>query len=165
MANKAVTSKADPLVPTIIYIPKSQKAYLDSLGGSASAYFRKLLASQMGGHEAEIAKLKEELKEHETQANIIRVQIAELEAEANKQQNAINYRETLLDQQVETLVESLRLNGGFVSKIENAMKNIVVGMNRKLLVNGSGTLQPCSFEELLQAVVERAKAQGVELYE
>lgn len=47
MANKRVTSKEDPLVPTIVYLPKSQKDYLATQTGSTSRIIRDLINIHM----------------------------------------------------------------------------------------------------------------------
>ncbi len=58
MGNKPVGTISDPLVLVQFKILKSQKEFLDSLGGrSASAFIRKLIDSQMDTHAAEITKL------------------------------------------------------------------------------------------------------------
>lgn len=47
MANKRVASKEDPLVQTIVYLPRSQKNYLDKLEGSTSRVVRELISFHM----------------------------------------------------------------------------------------------------------------------
>ncbi len=165
MANKRVTSKDDPLVQTIIYVPKSLKDVLDnfskSAGKSISALFREWAMTQLDGHAAELSKLKEEKRQHEAALNIIDAQIKELEAETSKQQNAITLRENLFNQQVDELVNILIRDGGFIQELDRPIKFRVQGMNSKL--NGSGA-QPFTVEELRQAVIEKAKAEGLRVH-
>ncbi len=158
MANKKVSMPSDRLVHVDFMILESQKDFLNNLNESASAFIRKLIAAQMDGHEAEISNLKEEKRQHEAALHIIDAQIKELEAENNKQQNAITLREQLFKSQVDGLVEVLKVNGGFTSELDSPIKFRVKGMNAKL--NGSGA-QPFTVEELKQAVLEKAKAEGV----
>lgn len=167
MANKRVGSKSDPLVPTIVHLHQSTKDSLaelkNSTGKSVSALIREWAVAQIKNRAAEKSKLKEEIKQDEAALRIKYARLEEIEAETNKQQNAIVLREQLLDQQVDSLVNILKSKSvmGNVTKIESAISSRVKGMNEKL--NGSGA-QPFAVEDLRLAVIEKAKAQGVELY-
>ncbi len=163
MANRRVTATTDPLVVLHIYVPKSQKAFLDSLDGSASDFIRKLIESQMDGHEVEIARLEQEERQLEAQLNIVKAQLRELRAESDVQQNAIEMKENLINSQVDDLYVALKSVKGRLSKLKDGIAFRVKAMNQKL--NGSGaTVEPITIDEITQKLTIKAKAEGLELW-
>lgn len=160
MANKRVTSLEDPLVQVTLRIKKSQKEYLEDLGKeSASSFIRKILDDAISNHSAEISKLKEERTNHELQIKMIDAQLNELEETATKQQNAVENRERLVNKQISELVEILKRYGGIVSETEHAIKFRAEALNK---LNGGGP--QITFEDLKNAVIKAAIAQGVVLF-
>ncbi len=160
MANKSVGTKADPLIPVYFKILQSQKDFLDNLGKrEASAYLRKLIDAQMSGHEAEISKLREELRQHEAHANIIKAQISELEATDQRKQAASQGREELINKQATGLLPALRVSGR-ISEHKKAIEFITKSINDK----AKGKISIKS-EEIEQELRKQAEAQGVYVYD
>jgi predicted DNA-binding protein len=165
MANKRVTSKEDPLTKTEVYLPKSLKEALDNLslktGKSISALVREWSIAQVDSHAVELSKLCELERQKEAELKIIQSQKAELEDKIRKKQLATQGREELIRKQAEGLISSLKEYGD-ISKLEKAIKVRAFGINQKL--NGTGA-EPVKPEEIKQALITCAKAQGVRFYE
>jgi len=161
MSNKRVGTSSDPLVLVQIKVLRSQKEFLATQEESVSAIIRKLITFQMEGHEVEIAKLKEELRDDESRINLKKATITELEASTKKQQNTVTLRDDLFKRQTEELLDILIRNGGFFGEIEDAIKFRIQGMNTKL--NGTGA-QPYTVDEIKQTVIDRAKSKEVKIY-
>ncbi len=156
MANKSISKPSDKLILVNFKILESQKNFLNNLEEPASAVIRKLIASQMHGHEVDITKLREEKEHKEAELNIINAQIAELEASLDRKQNSIIQREKLLKQNVESLVKNLSLVAGYLPEIESYIKARVKDMNATI---GSDSEQ-FTVEELTQAVITEAESLG-----
>lgn len=165
MVNRRLSSHDDPTVGIYLKIPLSLKNAIDNLslktGKSLSALFREWAIAQVDSHAVELAKLKEEKRQKEAELNLINAQILELEAESKKKQLATQGREELIRKQAEGLISSLKEYGD-ISKLEKAIKVRAFGINQKL--NGTGA-EPVRPEEIKQALVAKAKAEGVRFYE
>lgn len=161
MANKRVTSKENPLVQTIIYLPKSQKDFLDALDSSASAFIRKLIDAQMSSHEVEISQLKDELRQHEAHTNMIKAQIRELETVDKRKQAAGQTREQLLEKVTERLLKGNRDIAFKDRDFLRIFKTNLEDMNRILAGNG----EPVTHEELKVLTIRKANERGMRVYE
>lgn len=72
----------EKLVRRNFIITEAQDDFLSTLGSQqASAYIRKILSTQMGGHDVEISEIKASIQEKEALLNIDKAQLAELEKE------------------------------------------------------------------------------------
>lgn len=161
MVNKRVTSKDNPLIPTLIQLPKSQKEFLDTLEESASSFIRKLIEAQMSGHEVEISKLKEENRQLEAKLNINFAQISELEAIDQRKEVAIQTREQLLEKAVERILSSLQVVD-FKDRAFIQIFNTNIGIiNRKL----DGSSEPVNPKELKTVIIKIAEAKGMQIYD
>jgi hypothetical protein len=161
MVNKRVTSKDDPLIPTIIQLPRSQKDFLDTLDESASSFIRKLIGAQMSGHEAEISQLKEEARQHEAHLNQIKAQISELEAVDMRKQAAGETREQLLEKVTDRFIKGNQDINFKDRDFVRIFKNNLEGMNRKIGSNG----EPVTHEELKTLTIKKAEARRMHIYE
>ena len=160
MGNKPVGTKSDPLVLLQTKILKSQNDFLDKLGEPKSSYIRKLIDAQMSGHEAEISKLKDELRQHEAQSNIIKAQIKELEAADQRKQAASQTREQLLEQAARRIISSLHNSIDFKDRELMQIFKTNLGMiNRDLDGNGKVTA-----DELKTITIKKAEAKGLNIY-
>lgn len=161
MVNKRVTSIDDPLIPTIIQLPRSQKDFLDTLDESASSFIRKLIGAQMSGHEVEISKLKDEARQHEAQLNIIKAQISELEGEDQRKEAASQTREQLLDQAAGRIISGLHSIKFKDRELMQIFKNNLEMINRTLGSNG----EPVTAEELKPIIIKKAKAKELSIFD
>jgi hypothetical protein len=160
MANKRASSKEDPLVQTIFHLTQSQKKFLDEeIGGSASAFIRKLIDAQMSGHEVEISKLRDEAKQHEAHLNIINAQISELEATDQRKQAASQTREQLLEEAAERLIKGAQVIDFKDRDFVRIFKTNLEDMNRILKGNG----EPIAYEELNTLTIKKAGTRGVRI--
>jgi hypothetical protein len=107
MGNKPIGTETDPLVLVQYKILRSQKDFLDNLGGSSAASIRKLISAQMSGHEVEISKLQEENKQLEAKLNINKAKIIELDKTDQRKILASQTREELIREALVRLKSSL----------------------------------------------------------
>lgn len=157
MANKRVSNHNNPLIDVHFKITKNQKDFLDNFKESTSAYIRKLIDTQMSGHEAEIAELKEELRQHDAQANILKAQIGELEAEDQRKQAACQTRQQLIDQAADRIMKGFSVLNFKNPDLKNILKTNLMMVNRDLNNNGDPVIE----EELKTITIKKAEARGI----
>lgn len=160
MANRRISSS--DLILYTVKLTQVQKKFLDSLEkGKASAFIRKLIDDAMDNHQADIAKLDEEIRGLELHLSIAKAQREEYDKETNRQQNLNEIREQLLEQQTQIFIKTLERNGGNFKEIRQAIKNIEPGLKSKLNGDaGAGNI----VEELEKRVIKVSKTRGVKLY-
>jgi len=146
----------DRLIRICVLVTEFHKQHLEKLGKQqASVYIRKLIDAQTSGHEVEISKLKEELMDHDAQANIIKAQLSELEAADKRQQAASQTREELIVEQATGLLPALR-GSHRISAHKKAVEFITKAISEKS--KGTISIKP---EEIEQELRKQAEAQGV----
>ncbi len=153
MVNKKVTDSNNPLVRVQYLILKSQKDYLDTLGGSASTYIRKLIEAQMSTREAEKRELIKEKTQHLAQVNIIDAQLKQLDEETNK----VNLGADFINQRIESMVQNLKIECGNISKIKNGLKVSPALIKKKTGID-------YTLKEFTNAVIDKAESQGVKVH-
>ncbi len=159
MANKSVGTTSDKLVPVQFKLLESQKRFLDSMGAPASAFVRKLIASQMEGHAPKLAELKKEWNQIKFNLHAKELQIAEHESLTAKMQLSTQGREESIAKHVAILFEDLRVHHR-IKKLQIFIRNNVTNINTRLAGSGAMLVTEVELTDRLRA---KAKDEGVKL--
>jgi hypothetical protein len=165
MVNPKISKNDDPLILMSFQLFESQRKYLDELhklsGKNKSEILRDLIFSQMDSNGAKKAELTEKIATRETEINLYKHQLAELEAVDQRKQAAGETREQLLEQAATRMLSSLHIlkfkDRGFMQIFKNNLEMI----NRILGSNGEAV----TAEELKTITIKKAEAKELSIFD